>query len=225
MRKLKSNFVNMVLVLTGITFFAAVAVTSVYSITKEAITNTQGSKQQEAIRSVLPLYDHVDSKPIVMNDGVETMKVFKAYDKTNAFVGAAVESSSNNGYNGHIDVMVGFDKNGVIINYAVLNQNETPGLGAEMLNWFKTKNRNQSIVGKNPATANLTVSNDGGEVDAITGATISSRAFLFAVRNAYFAFVTHLEVPAPIEKVDSIQPSSTDTTSGVDKSIMKGDKQ
>ena len=225
MKKLKSNFVNMVLVLTGITFFAAIAVTSVYSLTKDSIINAKDSKQQEAIRAVLPAYDHVDSKPIVMNDGVETVKVYKAYDKTNVFVGTAVESSSNNGYNGHIDVMVGFDKTGIIVNYVVLSQNETPGLGAEMLNWFKTKKKNQNIIGKDPATANLTVNNDGGDVDAITCATISSRAFLFAVRNAYFAFVSHMGTPEQKEKVDSVQSVSTDTTSQVDKSIMKGDKQ
>jgi electron transport complex protein RnfG len=73
-----------------------------------------------------------------------------------------------------------------------------------MVDWFKTDKGNQSIIGKNPAIANLTVSKDGGEVDAITASTISSRAFLFSVRNAYHAFVSNKdEVVASVK--DSIQ--------------------
>jgi electron transport complex protein RnfG len=193
MKKLSSNILNMVVVLSGIAIFAAVTLTYVYSLTKEQINNSQAIKQQEAIRTVLPPFDHLDSKPIIMNDGVETMKVYKAYDKMNNLVGAAVETSSNNGYKGHIDIMVGFDKHGVIYNYTVLEQNETPGLGSKMIDWFKTKKGNQNILGKNPATANLSVTKTGGEVDAITAATISSKAFLFAIRNAYFAFTSNIE--------------------------------
>jgi len=75
----------------------------------------------------------------------------------------------------------------------VLEQKETPGLGTKMVDWFKTNKGNQSIIGKNPALANLTVSKDGGEIDAITASTISSRAFLFSIRNAYQAFSANKE--------------------------------
>jgi len=139
MKKLESNFLNMVAVLSGIAIFAAITLASVYTLTKEPISNLERNKRQEAIRYVLPPYDHFDSIPIEMNNGVETTKVYKAYDKNNVFVGAAVESSSNNGYKGHIDIIVGFNREGVIVNYVVLEQNETPGLGAKMVDWFKTK--------------------------------------------------------------------------------------
>ncbi len=188
MKKLASNFKNMVLVLSGITLFAALALASVYSFTKEPIELAKKAKQQNAIKEVLPPYDHIDENPVEINDGVEVCKVFKAYDKANQFVGAAVESSSNNGFSGKISIMVGFDKDANIVNYSVLEQNETPGLGAKMGDWFKTDKGRQSVIGRNAAKSNLTVSKDGGEVDAITAATISSRAFLFAVRNAYAAF-------------------------------------
>ena len=194
MKKLESNFINMVLVLTGIVIFAAVTIGSVYSLTKAPIEKTLRNKQQEAIRAVLPPYDHYDSKPVEMNNGVETTKVYKAYDKNNVLVGAAVESSSNNGYKGHIDIIVGFNKKGVIVNYLVLDQNETPGLGSRMVDWFKTDNARQNIIGKNATVAHLNVSADGGEIDAITAATISSRAFLFAVRNAYFEFKANTDM-------------------------------
>jgi len=195
MKRLESNFKNMVLVLSSITLFAALALSSVYTMTKEPIAQSKTAKQQNAIKNVLPPFDHYDQKPIEINDGVEVLKVFKAYDKNNGFVGAAVESSSNNGFSGKISIMIGFDKAGVIVNYSVLEQKETPGLGAKMINWFNTDYKHQSIIGKNPATANLSVTKDGGEVDAITAATISSRAFLFAVRNAYFAYCQNLDTP------------------------------
>jgi electron transport complex protein RnfG len=196
MAKIESNFRNMVLVLSGITMFAAVALGSVFNLTKDPIAQSKIAKQQNAIKEVLPAFDHFDANPIEVSDGVGVSKVYRAFDKDNVFVGAAVEAYSNNGYSGKILIMVGFDKDGNIVNYSVLEQNETPGLGTKMVDWFKTNRGNQSILGKNPGTANLTVSKSGGEVDAITAATISSNAFLNAVRNAYSAFAANNIVPA-----------------------------
>lgn len=217
----------MVLVLSGISIFAAFTLASVYKLTKDQITSSQLNKRQEAIRNVLPPYDHFDSIPIEMNNGVETTKVYKAYDKNNSLVGAAVESSSNNGYKGHLDIIVGFNRKGVIVNYSVLEQNETPGLGAKMVDWFKTDKAKQNIIGKNASTANLNVSKDGGEIDAITAATISSRAFLFAVRNAYFEFKLNMDASLDASKsgTDSIQPKSNDSTATASKIEMKGQEQ
>jgi len=208
MKKLESNFKNMILVLSGITFFAAVVLSSLYSITKEPIAKSKIAKEQNAIKNVLPPHHHFDTNATVVNDGVEKMKVYKAYNKDNVFVGAAVETTSNNGFSGHIDIMVGFDNTGVILNYIVLEQHETPGLGTKMVDWFKTDRKNQSIIGKNAATANLSVTKNGGEIDAITAATISSNAFLFAVRNAYYAFSNKNDV-VQIDKQNS--PSSVKT--------------
>jgi len=227
MKKPESTFKNMVLALTVIAIFAAVILASVYSLTKDPINNQQLAKRQEAIRAVLPPYDHFDSKPVEMNNGVETTRVYKAYDKNNVLVGAAVESTSNNGYKGPIDIIIGFDNKGVIVNYSVLAQHETPGLGSKMDTWFKTSKAKQNIKGKNAATSNLNVSKDGGEVDAITAATISSRAFLFAVRNAYFAFTTNMVVQLNSSniKTESSGHTLNDTTNTVNNSGMKGGKQ
>ena len=224
MKKIKSNFINMVLVLSGIAIFAAFTLVSVYSLTKESIDNSRQLKQNEAIQAVLPAHDHFDSIPIEMNNGVETTKVYKAYDKNNVLVGAAVESSSNNGYKGHIDIIVGFNKDGVIVNYSVLDQHETLGLGSRMVDWFKTNKAKQDIRGKNASTANLNVSKEGGEIDAITAATITSRAFLFAVRNAYFEFKSNINEPVSESKinVDTMQQNQNDSISAVSKNEMKG---
>lgn len=203
MAQLESSFKNMVLVLSGIALFAAGTLASVYEFTKGPIEASKTAKQQNAIKEVLPAFDRL-SEPVKIADGAENIVVYKAYDAQNNFVGAAVESSSNNGFAGKIVIMVGFDKEGNIVNYSVLEQKETPGLGTKMVDWFKTDKGNQSIIGKNPAIANLTVSKDGGEVDAITASTISSRAFLFSVRNAYQAFSTN--------KDDEVVATTKDTT-------------
>jgi Na+-translocating ferredoxin:NAD+ oxidoreductase subunit G len=190
MAQIESSFKNMVLVLVAIAIFAAGTLASVYVLTKEPIEASKIAKQQNAIKEVLPkTFDHL-AKPDTIKDGNENMVVYKAYDATDKFIGAAVESSSNNGFSGRILVMVGFDTDGNIVNYSVLEQKETPGLGTKMVDWFKTNKGNQSVLGKNPGTANLTVSKDGGEIDAITASTISSRAFLFTIRNAYQAFIS-----------------------------------
>lgn len=187
MAQLESSFKNMILVLSGIALFAAGTLASVYEFTKVPIEASKTAKQQNAIKEVLPAFNHL-AEPVKIADGAENIVVYKAYNEKNEFVGAAVESSSNNGFAGKIVIMVGFDKDGNIVNYSVLEQKETPGLGTKMVDWFKSKKGQRSIIGKNPAKINFTVSKDGGEIDAITASTISSRAFLSAVRDAYQAF-------------------------------------
>jgi len=227
MKKLKSNFINIVLVLTGISLVAAFTLASVYALTKDTIERSSVSHRQEVIQSVMPVHDHYDSIPVELNNGVETTSIYKAYDANNVMVGATVESSSNNGYNGHIDIIVGFNRYGVIVDYVVLDQHETPGLGARMIDWFKTEIAKQNIRGKNAGTANLNVSKDGGEVDAITAATISSRAFLFAIRNAYFEFKVTMDAAADVTKAeaDTIPITQNDSTTTVTKNVMKGHEQ
>ena len=83
-------------------------------------------------------------------------------------------------------MLVGFDTEGKILGYTLLEHAETPGLGAKADKWFQ-KGEKGDIIGKDPKEP-LTVSKDGGQVDAITASTITSRAFLLAVNNAYNAY-------------------------------------
>lgn len=197
---------NMVLVLTGISLIAAVALGLVHSVTQDPIEASKTAKQQNAIKEVLPAFERLDEpEAIRINDAV--FDIYKAYDSDDRFVGAAVESVSKNGFSGEVKVMVGFDEEGNIVNYSVLDQKETPGLGTKMIDWFKpqgeiekslvekifgfevkAKERKSSIIDKHPAKDKLSVTQDGGDIDAITAATISSRAFLEAIRYAYSVF-------------------------------------
>ena len=126
-----------------------------------------------------------------------------AYDANGNFQGAAVKTSEG-GFGGKIDMMVGFLADGTIKGTSVLSHAETPGLGANMTGKFKDQ-----FVDKNPANFKLAVSKDGGggQVDAITAATITSRAFSKAVDKAYQAFMANkaqfmnnapVEEPAPV---------------------------
>lgn len=205
MKKLESNFINMALVLTTICVLAALLLSAFFSLTESEIEQSAKEKQTAAISEVLPMENaQLKSEVVVLDE--------KEYTIYNAFVGedyvgTAVESSSNSGFNGLVRVMVGFAPNGKILNYAVLEQKETPGLGTKMEEWFKPQQeitpslverifgfevkklqRESSIVGHMMQGA-LAVKNDGGSIDAITAATISSRAFLDAVNKAYFVYL------------------------------------
>ncbi len=181
MKKLDSNLPNMVIVLTLITLLASFLLASVYGFTKEPIAVAKERKKEIAIKTVLPEFDTIE------NDTIDDIFIYKAY-KNNEWVGSAIESSSKNGFSGDIKIMVGFDKQGSVYNYSVLEQKETPGLGTKMVDWFKTDKNNQSIIGKKIENKPLQLTKDGGEIDAITASTITSRAFLEAVNDAYKTF-------------------------------------
>lgn len=201
MKKLESTFVNMTVVLTLFALVAAGALGAVYSVTEEPIAMAQVAKQQEAIKVVLPDFTELSEA-----DTVNGLAVYKAYNG-GSFVGAAVESQET-GFNGPIRVMVGFDADGTIVNYSVLEQKETPGLGTKMVDWFKGEKAD--IRGMNPTDANMTVTKDGGDVDAITAATISSRAFLRCVNAAYAAFS---EANGAAAKSDAVSGATAQTDS------------
>ena len=188
MAKLKSTFPNMVISLTSITIVAAAALGAVYMFTRNAIQEQQIAKQTAAISAVLPEHERI-ADPETVNG----LTVYKAYTG-DQFVGAAVETQAD-GFGGVIRLMVGFDADNHIVNYEVLEQQETPGLGTHIVEWFKNADKpKQNILGRE-ANGAFTVSKDGGDVDAITAATISSRAFLKAVNAAYAAY-TEGEVEA-----------------------------
>lgn len=130
-----------------------------------------------------------DTKPVTrIVDGKDLEYIVYKTDK-----GTAVQSTDPNAFGGNLTVLVGFDQEGTILGYTILETAETPGLGAKADTWFQTpenggKGGNACIVGSTPKDKNLTVNKDGGDVDAITASTITSRAFLRAVQQAYNTF-------------------------------------
>ena len=188
-KKLESTFTNMVVVLFAVTLIASTAVGYVHDLTAGEIEKAKQAKQENAIRQVIP--GEFNNNPNMevwkkqTKDGGELE--FYPAKKDGQLIGTAVKTYTNNGFGGQVWLMVGFNPDGTIYNYSVLEHKETPGLGSKMDLWF-TKEGRGNIVGKKPGTTGLKVTKDGGDVDAITAATISSRAFLDAINRAASEF-------------------------------------
>ncbi len=162
----------------------------VYGVTKDTIAQVDKKKNEAAIHTVLPLDKKLTYTPDTLIQITETdtlsFPCTLVYDSiTGQFLGAAVKTSEG-GFGGKIEMMVGFLADGTIKGTSVLSHSETPGLGANMTGKFKDQ-----FVDNNPADFKLKVTKDGGNVDAITAATITSRAFTKAVDKAYQAFMAN----------------------------------
>ena len=180
---MESSLKNMVVVLFTITLVASAAVGGVYTITKEPIAQAKVAAVNAALQQVLPEYEATTSQTIEVNSLPIVAHTATVADKA---VGYAIESISKNGFGGAIRLMVGFDTEGTILNINVLEQKETPGLGTKMADEGNVLLL--SLKEKKASEVNMTVKKDGGDIDALTAATISSRAYAEAVAVAYEAF-------------------------------------
>ena len=180
---MESSLKNMVLVLFTITLLSSAAVGGVYMLTEKPIAQAKVAAVNNALKQVLPEYEATTSQDIEVNALPIKVHTATVADKA---VGYAVESISKNGFGGEVRLMVGFDTEGTILNINVLEQKETPGLGTKMADEGNVLLA--SLKDKNAAQINLTVKKDGGDIDALTAATISSRAYAEAVAVAYEAF-------------------------------------
>lgn len=190
MAKLKSTLPNMFLSLTAICLIAGAILAGVNLFTTGPIEASKAAALQNAIQAVVPAFDNNPTEEAYMAATAEgdSLKIYPA-KKGGQLVGVAVESNTKKGFSGEIKVIVGFDTAGKLYNYSVLQHAETPGLGAKMQGWFSDKsNPKRCVIGRNLSEGALRVSKDGGTVDAITAATITSRAFLDAVNRAYSAY-------------------------------------
>lgn len=189
MEKLKSTLPNMLLSLAGVCLIAGAALAAVHQFTAEPIRESKAAALQNAIRKVTPEFDNTPTEEMYKCATYEgdSLTIFPA-KKGGTLVGAAVESTTKKGFSGEIKVIVGFDAQGKLLNYSVLQHAETPGLGSKMEQWFRTDKNRQNVLGKELSAGALKVTKDGGNIDAITAATISSRAFLDAINRAYSAY-------------------------------------
>ncbi len=181
-KKPKSNFVNMLVALVLIAIISGFALGAVYVATKGPIAEAKKAKLEQAIGLVLPKFDTVKHIEVMPKEGKEVLDFYQGY-QNGKMVGTAVKTYTNKGFGGNVEIMVGFDNDLKIINTQVLKHGETPGLGDKMSK--KKSNWSNQFNGKNPKGFKLKVKKDGGDVDAITAATISSRAFCDALKRAY----------------------------------------
>ncbi|MBQ9417236.1 MAG: RnfABCDGE type electron transport complex subunit G [Bacteroidales bacterium] len=173
-KKAQSTLPNMVVSLTAIALVAAAILAALNAITKEPIEQAKTAKIKDAVGAVLPAFKNVEDRI------VEGYTCHVATDSEGRVVGTAVEAGSDKGFGGHLQLMVGFDAEGKVCGYQVIETHETPGLGAKADQWFQ-KGGKGDIIGR---SGELKVKKDGGDVDAISGSTITSRAFLGIVNEA-----------------------------------------
>ena len=149
----------MVLVLTAISLIAGGTLAYINKVTQGPIAEINAKNLQDGIKKVI-----LGSQPgdLKVEEPVEA-----------------------NGYT--LEILVGFNEDGNILGYTILATVETPGLGVKADTWFQEGGKG-NIIGRNPGEKELAVSKDGGDIDAITASTITSRAFLNAVNAAYQAF-------------------------------------
>lgn len=190
MKKLESSITNMVIVLVGVALITGAILAYVNNITAGPIQEQAEKTLTDGIKKVMGggelKVTGNDTIRQTINGKEATFIIHTTQDASGKALGAAVESTTS-GFGGDLKVLVGFNPDGSILGYTILQTAETPGLGAKAEAWFQ-KDGKGSVIGKNPSVDNLTVSKDGGSVNAITASTITSRAFLLAVNNAYNAY-------------------------------------
>lgn len=199
----------MLLVLTGVTMISVALLAYVNELTKEPIAQANAKALSEAVKAVVPGFDNdpIAEKRVQELEGA-SYAIYPA-TKEGQYIGAAVEATSM-GFGGELKVLVGFDAQGNILDYSVLQHAETPGLGSKSADWFKKGNAGD-ITGMNPGQGELVVSKDGGKVNAITASTITSRAFLAAVNKAYAAYAA-AEQAAPAAAAEAPAAAAEEET-------------
>lgn len=186
---MKSTLINMVMVLFTITLIASAGVGAVNMITLEPIAKAKAAAVTEALNKVLPAFEQSTSQELTIDE--LPIAVYTATGADGAVVGYAVQTATKTGFSGLIRMMVGFTPAGEVINVNVLEQSETPGLGTKMCdegNPLLTSIQGKELGAMQLVDGKLAVRKDGGDVDALTAATISSRAYCDAINRAWMAY-------------------------------------
>ncbi len=209
MAKRESTFFNMVMALLVITFIASASLGFIYELTKEPIEAARAAKKNDAIRSVVPVFDNNPSEEEYRIEVSGGELVFYPAKKDGELVGTAVETFTNRGFSGEIILMVGLLPDGTIHGIEVLEHKETPGLGDKMES--DKSDFSVQFEGQNPEDFRLRLRQDGGDIDGITATTISSRAYCEAVELAWKVYIdkdadVSYELPAKEEAIDRVLP-------------------
>ena len=212
---MKSTLSNMTAVLFGITLVASAGVGVDNMITVEPIAAAEAAAKNEALDKVLPAFDATASEVVTIDEMPITVYTATQDGQT---VGYAVETLSKQGFGGPVSLMVGFTPAGEVINVNVLKQTETPGLGTKMTdedNSLIRSIKGQQLALKKLVNGKLAVAKDGGDVDALTAATISSRAYVDAINRAWMAFKSVSAGETPTDAASgATQPAEPEAQKG-----------
>ncbi len=182
MKPIKSTLFNMIAVLMIIAICSAAAIGYVYKITKAPIDEAKNNNVLSAIKDLVDVFDNnpFEEKTAISGSRVE---LYPARED-GAIKSVAIKAFNNEGFGGRIELIIGILMDGTITGYKIIEQSETPGLGTKV----NEPKFSKQFVGKNAYTNNFDLKKDGGEIDAVTGATISSKAVVNAVKSAVAAY-------------------------------------
>ncbi len=190
MAKRESTFANMVSTLLIVAGVAAFTLSMVYNVTKGPIERGRYERKQAAISFVVPEFDQLKSKNFLPPEGRDSLEFNLAY-KNGELVGIAVQTYTNTGFSGYISAMVGFYPDGTIYDVVHLEHAETPGLGDKI---EKDKSDwSDQFKDFDPSEKSLKLKQDQGDVDGITAATITARAYCDAINRAYVTLTENID--------------------------------
>lgn len=186
----------MLLSLTGICIVVAGILAFLNDVTAKPIEEAKIKAKVEAIANVTPKFDnnpYEEKFEVAIEGEADKLTVYPA-KQGEKVVGYAIETYTKSGFSGLITLMMGIDATGKLVDYSVLEISETPGLGSKIPEWFHMPSKNtgniQDVRGVDlTQEVPMKVTQDGGKVDAITAATISSRAFLDAINRGFAAYL------------------------------------
>ena len=196
MKKLKSTVTNMVIVLTAVALLSGGVLASVNHITVGPIKEQNAKQLGEGIKAVMDddqlVVSATDTVALVVDGDTAHYIVHTANNKQGKMLGCAVESTVM-GFGGELKVLVGFDKKGKVLGYKILQSAETPGLGQKADKWFQKDGKGCIVGRKMNEKKPLTIGKEANDVDAITASTITSKAFIRAVNNAFSAYRKYMK--------------------------------
>ena len=175
---------KLIVTLTLICVVAAVALSFVHQITLKPIAHQKRLEKVRALKKVLPTYDNHPDKDILKVEGDKGEIEVNLAQKKGKLIAVAFKVVSHKGYGGNIDILMGVDMQGKITGIEILSMAETPGLGARI---EEPAFKNQ-FVGRTLKNTRWAVKKDGGDIDQITGATISPRAVTDALHHGLELF-------------------------------------
>lgn len=199
--------IKLIVVLTVICSVAGLMLAAVNKVTKTPISAAARTEKLNAMKKVLPEFNNEPDKDVHILSANDKPWEFYIARKDGKFTGAAFVVSSDKGYGGKISVMVGVDSYEELHAIAILKQLETTGLGAKI---EELEFRN-AFPGRSLSETKWAVKKDGGDIDQITAATISSRAVVDAIAEGVKVYLANIK---------EIQNSKTETDKKEKKDLI-----
>lgn len=187
-KPVSSSLGSMITAMTVVAAISGAVLGLAYQVTKVPIENAKNARELAAIREVLPgTFDNNPFEDRIIRTQPDNRGTIELYPgrRGKEVSGIAVKSYTDKAFGGHMEIIVGFFLDGTINHFKIIEQKETPGLGSKI----NEEKFTSQFRGMNPARDIFKVRQDGGEIDAVTAATISSRAVVDAIERAHRAYL------------------------------------